>query len=90
MNQEKIIENIKMYQKFEIAHPLTCDNSYHEILEPKILSDKIVLQCPTCNSIQYNIPQMFLDEDFEEKIECIKRYYSEFINFAFGDDKDDK
>ena len=52
---EEILENIELYQKSCIFHPLTCgNNSQHSLLEGKIVDGKVILVCPDCDYTQEN------------------------------------
>lgn len=66
MNLEDRVERIKKSQRDPNNHPLTCgNNSNHQVLEPHIEDDKIILKCPDCEYIQCWIPDCIYNLDLE-------------------------
>lgn len=75
MTNQELLENLKEYQTGCIAiqypdgsceqsvHPLTCDMC-SEKLVPKILHDKVILECPSCRHIQRKIPAIVVGRIF--------------------------
>jgi hypothetical protein len=58
---EGIIKKVQQWQAFPYVKPLVCKRDpRHAKLEPKERRLQVVLQCPDCGYIQYNVPPAIL------------------------------
>lgn len=47
------LDVLEKYQENPFVHPLTCgNNSLHGLLSPRIVSEKMILECPDCDYVQ--------------------------------------
>ena len=75
-SNEDIIRIVTKYQNFGMVHELTCaSESRHEALVPVERDGKVVLVCPTCQSVQESIPAFVLGS--EEMIDFSARKWAE-------------
>jgi hypothetical protein len=62
-NAEKI-RLIEKWQNAGVVHELTCRvDSRHVALAPIVLDGKVVLLCPTCKTVQDDIPEQVLEAE---------------------------
>lgn len=66
LNNQRLLERIRMWQEEPVFHELTCgNNSNHSLLKGEIESGKVVLICDDCNYKQTYIPELFYSDHFE-------------------------
>lgn len=67
MTNQEIMDKVNLWQSAGFVHPLTCGNdSQHQDLVPKEVSNKVVLVCSDCNYTQNWIPEEVLSNYVEE------------------------
>lgn len=82
LTNEEIIKRINDYQNFPHVHELTCGNdSRHLPLIPFDNDGQIVLKCPTCNFIQYRIPEYVLSDSTQ----LYMKEFTEYMKEKFKD-----
>ncbi len=61
------IAQINRYQNSMSVHPLTCGfcDERKDLLQPAIKDDQVVLFCPTCKSIQKDVPGIVYEIDID-------------------------
>ena len=78
-NKEKK-EAINKWQKCKFVHQLICGKEKcNGVLEPKESGNplnKIYLGCPKCDYIQYNIPEMVFNLNYEQ-FEKLEKFLNE-------------
>ena len=62
-----IVKRITEWQNNPLLHPLTCGiNSRHQLLQPVVHDEKVLLECPDCDYLQTHIPDVVLELDHDQ------------------------
>jgi len=56
-SNEELINTINKNQALSIRRIVCANNKAHGALVPKVIDDAVVLKCPVCGSIRYEIPK---------------------------------